>query len=310
MQDTYRRRRLVALGAAAAAIVLAVVAVYALTRGGGADGTSAKDAKPAPLAQLPRGGRVILPKFRVVAFYGAPQDPQLGTLGIGTPHAAGVRLRTLARAYRRLGRPVLPAMELLASVADAAPGPDGKYRTQQPDAVIARYLKAARQAKALLILDIQPGYADFLTESRHLRKWLEKPDVSLALDPEWHLQPPVIPGQQIGSVDAAEINAVSFWLADIVKKRRLPQKLLLIHRFTQGMIQRQEALKRRPGLALTINVDGFGARPNKIAKYHEFAGTPDRFFDGFKLFFQEDTNTMKPRDVAKLRPVPDLVVYE
>ena len=33
-------------------------------------------------------------------------------------------------------------------------------------------------------------------------------------------------------------------------------------------------------------------------------------YNGFKLFFREDTGLMSPRDVLGLRPAPDVVVYE
>ena len=142
-----------------------------------------------------------------MAFYGAPQDDELGALGIGTPAQAARRLERQARPYRRGGKPVLPAFELIATVADAAPGPSGKYRSRQPARVIDRYLAAARKAKMLLVLDIQPGRADFLTEVKVFERWLEQPDVSLALDPEWHVGPGEVPGKTIGSVDASEVNA-------------------------------------------------------------------------------------------------------
>ena len=63
---------------------------------------------------------------------------------------------------------------------------------------------------------------------------------------------------------------------------------------------------------MTFNVDGFGDRPNKLAKYGEFTaqthGLP--FADGYKLFYHEDTNLMRPGDVMRMHPRPDLVVYE
>jgi hypothetical protein len=252
---------------------------------------------------------VILPGHRVVAFYGAPQDRELGTLGIGTPKQAGARLARTTRAYARYG-PTWPAMELIAVVANGAPGEDGMYRTRQTDKVIGRYLRAARAMKALLILDIQPGRSDFLKEAMALAKWLRKPDVSLALDPEWRVNAPDVPAQVIGSVSAREVNAVSFWLAGIVRERRLPQKLLLIHRFTPNMIADQDLLKARRGLAITINVDGFGGQAVKRAKYKEFARENTRFFNGFKLFYEEDSGLFKPRQVVHLTPAPDIVVYE
>ena len=157
-------------------------------------------------------------------YYGAPQDAQLGELGIGTPAHAGRKLLRQAAPYARTTRPVLPAMELISSVAANAPGPDGLYRTQQTPAVINRYLRAARRIKALLILDIQPGHADFLSEAKRLAPWLGQPDVGIALDPEWHT-PGVVPGSRIGSVTAAEVNRVS----DTCEHRaaQLPEKLFL-----------------------------------------------------------------------------------
>jgi hypothetical protein len=305
----FRRRRLTALGGVAGVLVLAVLAIDSC----GSENKRALADKPArPLVlQLPRGGRVIFPHYRVIAFYGAPQDKQLGELGIGTPARAGRRLIRQAAPYTRRTRPVLPAMELIATVAANAAGADGLYRTQQTAQVINRYLHAARRLKALLVLDIQPGHADFLAEAQRLAPWLGQPDVGIALDPEWHT-PGVVPGTQIGSVTAEEVNQVSDYVAGIVRARHLPEKLFLVHQFTDGMIQGKERVLARPGLAMTFNVDGFGDRPNKLSKYAAFtAQTRGRpFADGYKLFYHEDTNLMKPADVMRMQPRPDLVVYE
>jgi hypothetical protein len=273
---------------------------------------AAAKAKPPPPPELPRGGRVILPRYRVVGFYGAPQDAELGQLGIGTPAQAAAKLEKQARPYRRGGKPVLPAFELISTVASGAPGNDGRYSYRQPRKVIDRYLKAARKAKALLLLDIQPGHVDFMRDVRALRPYLEQPDVSLALDPEWKVPEGQIPGQVIGSTEAADVNRVSAYLAAIVREKQLPQKLLVVHQFTDDMIRNKQQLTQPPGIALVLNVDGFGDRPNKISKYHEFARPriARRFHTGFKLFYKEDTNLMSPRGVLRLRPQPDLVVYE
>ena len=114
----------------------------------------------------------------------------------------------------------------------------------------------------------------------------------------------------MGSTDAATINEVSRYLSGLVRSHDLPQKLLVVHRFTGDMIENEEQLERHAGVALVVNVDGFGDQPNKISKYNEFTrGKRDRHH-GFKLFHREDVNLMKPREVLRLRPQPDLVVYE
>lgn len=304
----YQRRRLAALGIATGVVVLVVV-LAASGGGGGGEATGSAGAKPAPLPQLPRGGRRIFPRYEVVAYYGAPQDPKLGELGIGTPTHAGRRLLRQAAPYAHGGRPVLPAMELLADIASYAPGDDGLYRTRQPPRVIERYLLAARRIKALLILDIQPGHAGFFAEARHLERWLRQPDVSLALDPEW-ATPNAVPGQVIGSVDVHEVNAISYWLEKLVHRYRLPQKLLVVHRFTQGAIAGESDLKPRRDVAVTVNVDGFGTNGIKIAKYRGFAERRPGLHNGFKLFYHEDPVTMKPSSALRIRPRPELIVYE
>jgi hypothetical protein len=308
----FRRRRLVALGV----LLLIVAGAVALLTGGGGDDKPAKQqasAKQAPapkLAELPRGGRQLLPDRRIVAYYGAPQDDELGALGIGTPSHAARRLERQAKPYATPRRPVLPAMELIAVTAAAHPGEGERYNTRQDPSIINRYLRAARRAKALLILDIQPGRSDFFTETTRLKRWLKEPDVGLAIDPEWRMDPGQVPGQVIGHVDAREVNAVSAWLSKLTMQRKLPQKLFLIHQFTNDMVDDTQ-LKERAGLAMVLNADGFGTRPLKKAKYRSFTSSPRRFFgEGFKLFYREDTNLMTPRQVLRLKPPPDVVVYE
>ncbi|MDX6666379.1 MAG: hypothetical protein QOG68_2585 [Solirubrobacteraceae bacterium] len=276
---------------------------------GGKDATQPADAKAKALPQLPGGGRRIFPGHLVVAYYGAPQDNALGELGIGSPRGAGERLLRQARAYAGPGRKVLPAMELIAEIAQGNPGDEGLYRARQPDHIIARYLRAARRIHALLILDIQPGHAGFFEEAQYLEKWLKQPDVSLALDPEWHT-PGAVPGQVIGSVDVREVNAISFWLDALVRKYRLPQKLLVVHRFTDNMIQDQALLKPRAHVAVTVNIDGFGPAVVKVAKYKGYAMALPGLHNGFKLFYHEDIHTMKPSRVLRIKPRPELVVYE
>ena len=311
--DRVRRRRRSALAGVAVAAAIAGAVVGAGHGGGGGSGgagtPSASASRPRP-TQLPGGGRTLFPARRVVAFYGNPRAAGLGTLGIGTPAQAGKRLLAQARPYGRKSRPVLPAMELITSVATAAPGPSGLYRDHLPFATIRKYLTAARRIKALLILDIQPGRAEFGPEIERLEPFLREPDVGLALDPEWHVPPGQLPGKVIGSTDADVVNSAATYMARLVRERDLPQKLLLVHRFTDDMIARQQRLRQVPGVETVVNVDGFGANSVKIAKYQSFVADTPRMGRGFKLFYHEDPKTMTPRQVMALVPRPDVVVYE
>jgi hypothetical protein len=258
---------------------------------------------------LPRGDRLLLPKWRIVAYYGGAHGAALGVLGAASPDVAFARLDREARTFDRAGHPALPAFELIATVAQAGPGPDGRYRSREGDAGIQRYLDAARRHRALLVLDIQPGRADFLTEAKVLEKWLVNPDVALAIDPEWRMGPGDVPGQKIGSVQAAEVNAVSGWLDALTARHKLPQKLLLVHQFTTNMIRNKPSVQSRRNLAIMFNMDGFGGREAKLAKYRMLAADK-RFSLGMKLFYKQDVNRFAARDLLALSPAPMIVEYQ
>jgi hypothetical protein len=307
-ERVYRRRRLAALGA----LVAIPLAIWAVSSIGSGDGAAAK--RP---PELPRGGRTLLPRYRVVAFYGAPQNDELGVLGIGSPRRAARALTAQARRFTgRRRRPVMPAFELIASIAHAAPGADGMHRQRQTDAVIRSYLDVVHRSKGILILDIQPGRASFLDEARALEPYLRRSDVGLALDPEWSVRDGVAPGEQIGSTDAEAVNEVSAYLASLVQAHDLPQKLLLVHQFTESMVKERKRIAARRGVAIVTNMDGFGGPAAKRSVYTQLtapSALPSGLagvFTGFKLFYHEDTSLMRPRQVLRLRPTPDVVVYE
>jgi hypothetical protein len=306
-----RRQRMLVLGAVGCAAIAAAVLSLLPSHNAAQIARRPSRQRTSP-SQLPGGGRSILPNHRVVALYGAPEDPQLGALGVGSPADAGRQLLAQAAAYEQLSprRPVMPAFELLASIAQAAPGASGAYRMRQPASVIASYLTEARRIHALLILDVQPGRSPFMTEVRALHRWLVLPDVSLALDPEWSMGPGQVPGQEIGSTTSAVVNQVGSYLSGIVRAHGLPQKLLIVHRFTEGMIERPQALRTYPGVALALNVDGWGLQAAKISKYELFAHRRPGIYNGFKLFYRQDVGLMSPQQVLDLEPAPDVVIYQ
>lgn len=249
----------------------------------------------------------------MIGFYGAPQSAALGELGIGSPASAARRLARQARPYRRADRNkrVLPAFELIAVIAQAEPGADGMYRHRQPDRIIRRYQGVARRERLLLVLDIQPGRSTFIAEARRLRRYLRRPNVGLALDPEWNMGPDGVPGERIGSVDAAMVNRVSRLMARISRRHDLPQKLLVVHQFTEAMVRGEHRLRARRRVALVLNADGFGTPEQKRAKYAELRPPRSSPLEpGFKLFYDEDTRLMGPREVLALKPPPRFVVYE
>lgn len=265
---------------------------------------------PKPPPTLPRGGRVIFPNYRVVAFYGGSGGPGLGVLGQGTPDQAAAAVAQQAQLYVFAGRPVQPALELITTVALASPGPDGIYSSRGDPAAVQRYLTAARARKELLVLDFQPGRGNFLTQIKRFERFVIQPDVGVAVDPEWHMQPGEIPGQVFGSSSAADINEVSAYLQSLVTKYRLPQKLFVVHEFRLSMLPDRQAILPRPGLATVFHADGNGVVSDKVKVYNALAFPGPPFASGFKLFFTRDTPLMTPQQTMALTPQPDLVTYQ
>ena len=259
-----------------------------------------------PPPELPRGGRRLFPRYTVVGFYGMQG---LDVLGAAAPDVVAQRLLKVARPYARPGRPVMPMFELIATVAHPFPTPGGLYRTHQDDEIVQRYLKAVRRIKGVLVLDVQPGRDDFLGPLRHWERYLREPDVGVALDPEFAMGPGQVPGRQLGRTNAAAINRASAYVAGIVRRHRLPHKLFMVHQFRDSMIGDKAKIVIRPGLAMTWNDDGFGARSAKLDDYRSY--TRDRrFHPGLKLFYENDVDLMSPREVLRLKPAPRVVNYQ
>ncbi|HEY0952916.1 hypothetical protein [Nocardioides sp.] len=265
---------------------------------------------PADPAALPGGGtNVFGGNHFLVAYYGTGQTASMGVLGESDPDTMDRRLRRAARPFARPGRPVRHVYELIATVADGHPGPDGDYSHDIPRSVVRTYLDAAHRHGALLLLDLQPGRSDFLEVARRWAWALRDPWVGLALDPEWRMGPRQVPARTIGQVHAAEVNRTSAWLARLTREAGLPEKLFVLHQFRADMVLGIGDVHRRPGLAMVQHVDGFGTRHQKRATYAAVA-RPRRFTMGFKLFYDEDIRRMTPRDVLALRPRVRLVSFQ
>lgn len=254
--------------------------------------------------------RIVFPGHRVVAYYGAADVPAMGILGHASPVQILPKLLRQAQAYAPYGEPVIPAFELITVVAQRDPGDAGAYSAPIHGATIQSYLDAIRKARGLLILDIQPGRAPFLPYVERYERFLREPEVSLAMDSEWSMGPDQVPGDEIGSTNAATVNAVSAYLSTLVARYRLPQRLLIVHQFTSDMIERRQDVRMRPNLAIVFHVDGFGTRAGKLSKYRLLAMHRHGAFIGVKLFYTQDIDMFSASEVMRFSPRPDLVTYQ
>jgi hypothetical protein len=263
--------------------------------------------------QLPGGGQILFPMRRLVALYGHPGDPALGALGQQELRASIARAKRAARPYWRLSSvPVIPAFEIIATVAEAHPGPDGSYSYESPLSLLRPWVMRATAAGMYVVLDLQAGRASLLAQAKRYQTLLALPNVGLALDPEWKLGSRQVPLQQIGSVSASEINGISRWLADLTARDHLPQKLLVLHQFMLSMIGNEPRLDTRHGdLAIVIHMDGQGTPYDKRKTWHAVinAAPPNVFF-GWKNFYVKDHPMLSPRQTMARNPEPVMISYQ
>ena len=263
--------------------------------------------------QLPGGGQVLFPGRRLAALYGHPGAPALGVLGGQGLAASIARARQVAAPYRALSDvPVVPAFEIIATVAQASPGPDGSYSYQSSVASLRPWVRRATAAGFYVVLDLQPGRADLLGQAKRYEPLLRLPSVGLALDAEWKLQPGQLPLRQIGSVGISEVNSVVSWLATLTAEHHLPQKLLVLHQFRLSMIRGERDLDTsHDDLAILIHMDGQGTPAMKQQTWNAVtAAAPPGVFFGWKNFYVKDHPTLSPRQTMAKTPKPVMISYQ
>jgi hypothetical protein len=263
--------------------------------------------------QLPGGGQILFPMRRLVALYGHPGTPSLGALGEQDLPASIARAKKTAARYRRLSNvPVIPAFEIIATVAEGSPGRNLSYSYQTPLAVLRPWVKRASAAGMYVVLDLQAGRASLLAQAKVYEPFLEWPNVGLALDPEWKLQAGQRPLRQIGSVNASEINSVSNWLAGLTARHHLPQKLLVLHQFRLSMIGNESRIDtRHDDLAIIIHMDGQGTPGDKQQTWQAVTGAaPRHVYFGWKNFYTKDHPMASPRQTMARFPKPLMISYQ
>lgn len=262
---------------------------------------------------LPGGGYELFDGKRYVALYGSPDVPALGVLGQRDLDGAIKLAQKYADKYQKLtDDAVIPTFEVIATVASAGAGQDGQYSNRLPVDKLRPWVEAAGEAGYYVLLDLQPGRTDFLTQAKEYRQLLELPHVGLALDPEWRLKKDQKLLQQIGSVRAKEVNEVSDWLAELVRKEGLPPKMLVLHQFSLSMIKdRAEVAVDHPELSVVIHADGQGTQQAKTDTWTTLhSNAPAVTGWGWKNFLKEDHPVLSPKETYKIDPVPELVTYQ
>ncbi len=259
----------------------------------------------------------ILPSKRIVAYYGNPFSKKMGALGEFPKDEMLRRLKGEVAKWQAAdpSTPVQPALHLIAVVAQGAPGKDGKYRMIMPDAIVNQVYGWAKEAGAVMFIDIQTGHDDIRSVLPRFEWILKNPDVHLGIDPEFNLiKSGKKPGKKIGTYDAADINFASGYLKDLVKKYNLPPKVFTVHRFTRNGVTNSKSIVVRPEVQMVMHMDGWGAPWLKRDSYKAYVVAEPVQYTGFKLFYHNDTKKgdplLTPQEVLKLNPKPLYIQYQ
>jgi hypothetical protein len=266
---------------------------------------------PAPLPGA------IFPARRVVAFYGNPLSKKMGVLG---EYPREEMLRMLDREAARWAKadpqhPVVPALHLIVTVAQGAPGRAGLYRLQMRDSMVNDVYSWIKARRGLFFVDVQVGKSSVQAELPRLRPFLENPDVHLAIDPEFAMATSGrVPGSVIGTLDASDVNWAVNFLDEIAREKKLPPKILIVHRFTRKMLTNASQIRFTPHVQVVMDMDGWGPPWLKFDSYHDYVKAEPVQFTGFKLFFHNDTKKgdplLTPAEVLRLHPQPLYIQYQ
>ena len=265
---------------------------------------------------LPLKG-ALLPYNRIVAYYGNLYSKRMGILGELPPAAMWERLHQEVEAWQKADTltPVIPAVHYIAVVAQGTPQKDNKWRLRMPEHQIDSAIAIAQMHNAVVFLDVQVGLSTVEQEIPRLEKYLRQPHIHLGIDPEFSMKDGTPPGRKIGTFDAEDINFCTAYLAELVHKYDIPPKILVVHRFTKGMMTNYKKIKLRPEVQTVIDMDGFGSPGLKYSTQSRFIRSEPVQFTGFKLFYKNDVkqyphHLITATELMKLSPRPVYIQYQ
>ena len=278
--------------------------------GGPADRASSPPTPPPERCQ-PAPGPDLLTETQIISYYGNPYTADMGILGELPPETLVKTLKEHAQLYDSLNGPrgVQAALHLVYATAQSHPGREGLYLLYVDEETLWEYIQLACEDDLLVFLDLQIGRSDVESEITKILPYLEQPHVHVALDPEFAMSQGEVPGESIGSLDAADVNAAQTFLQSALgglEAGDLPDKILIVHQFTGNMLTNSELIRDVPRVKLVVDMDGFGPSEIKRVKYGWYAAPAEH--SGIKLFFRQDVDLMSEQEVLELNP--DVIIYQ
>lgn len=278
-----------------------------------ADGASEPTATPQPTATpeptatpTPAPSQSLLEGKTWLTMYGRAWDvaPILGRLGFfAGPDEMAAYIAPHVKEIQALngGKEVVPVIHPIYAMAIPCE-PDNHcllYLDTAGFDIVEEYIKPAAERGWQVVLDSQIGSSTPVEQVQRMidRGYLDYPNVHVAIDPEFHVYPGEdLPGIPIGQIDASDVNKVQHMLDELVRRKNLPKKVLIVHHFGDPavndgnpfMITNKKTLETLPNVDLVLDADGFGGPTIKVKKYNlmlDHEEYPFIRFRAIKLFF-------------------------
>ncbi len=279
----------------------------------------AGDASAAKWPTIDGAPGALLPGKRIIAYYGNPHSKKMGVIGeYAEPEMLAMFDRTVQEWNQAdPSTPVMPAIHLVTVVAQGAPGADRMWRRREDASMIEKTYAWAKSRNGVLFLDIQASHSTLQQELPVLLPYLERPDVHLGVDPEFYMhydKEGARPSSKIGTMMAADINYVIRTLDKLVTDKKLPPKVLVVHRFTRKMVPDAENIRPTRNVQVVMHMDGWGPPWLKFDSFRDYIVKHPVQFTGFKLFYHNDTKKgdalLLPAELLRLRPSLSYIQYQ
>ena len=261
----------------------------------------------------------LLPQNRIIAYYGNPHSKKMGVIGEYPEQQMLEMLDKTVAQWKAADpkTPIIPAIHLVAVVAQGSAGSDKMWRRRETPEMIERTYKWAQGKKGVLFLDIQASHSTLEQELPPLLKYLERPDVHLGVDPEFymhHKSEGVRPSTKVGQMLAKDVNYVINTLDRLVTEKGIPPKVLVVHRFRQDMVPDAEQIRPTKNVQVVMHMDGWGPPWLKFDSYAHYVVKHPVQYAGFKLFYHNDTKAghalLTPKELLQLKPTLSYIQYQ
>ncbi len=260
-----------------------------------------------------RGSGGVVTDRQIIAYYGNPNSRFMGILGENDIETMAAQLKARAAEYDAINGEigVAPAFHIIYGTVYE----DANVGILARDTVM-RYINFAAENDILVFLDHQLGKHSVDDSIRLMLPFLHYENVHLAIDPEWST---LIPGREIGRVDASDINEAQRLMSEYIREHNIPgNKMLVVHQFNWRMITNREQVRADyDRVELIHHADGFGNPDDKRASWQYNVLAENIPLKGFKLFYPKswrsggfDVPLMSPAEVMQLEPVPVYIQYQ